>query len=172
MYSSPESLLLDAEMMMERHKESLREADVENQKRMAGLLAKVEREQERRLEMSAELSRERAERMRGAEGERTGPPAPGSAARTGGLGTPDMKEELRQDLSKLENVLQQLVARGGKGRKGAKGLNQVPALAKQGAQANQRNRANASDDKRRQLADMRQRLEARRASKVGKVVPR
>ena len=67
-YSSPESLLLDAEMMMERHKESLREADVENQKRMAGLLAKVEREQERQLEMSAELSRERAERMRGAEG--------------------------------------------------------------------------------------------------------
>ena len=100
------------------------------------------------------------------------PEGPRGPEGLGLTGTPDMKEELRQDLSKLENVLQQLVARGGKGRKGAKGLNQVPALAKQGAQANQRNRANASDDKRRQLADMRQRVEARRASKVGKVVPR
>lgn len=66
-FKNPEKYLEVAEREMAKHEKRMEAFDIESQRKLATMQGKIEREQEKRLEMTAWFAKERAERLRGAE---------------------------------------------------------------------------------------------------------
>ena len=66
-FKNPEKYLEVAEREMAKHEKRMEQFDIESQRKIAAVQGKIEREQEKRLEMTAWFAKERAERLRGAE---------------------------------------------------------------------------------------------------------
>ena len=66
-FKNPEKYLEVAEREMAKHEKRMEQFDIESQRKLAAVQGKIEREQEKRLEMTAWFAKERAERLRGAE---------------------------------------------------------------------------------------------------------
>ena len=66
-FKNPEKYLEVAEREMAKHEKRMEAFDIESQRKLVTVQGKIEREQEKRLEMTAWFAKERAERLRGAE---------------------------------------------------------------------------------------------------------
>mmetsp|Transcript_572 Transcript_572/g.1806 ORF Transcript_572/g.1806 Transcript_572/m.1806 type:complete len:344 (+) Transcript_572:165-1196(+) len=128
--------LFDNHRRVEDWEDQQRELEERTRKAQALLGAKVEREQEKRLEMSADMQRERAERLRADD---------------------DLKTELQDDLRRLEDLILTTVGKNPKGGKGGGGKHRlsredVPRLFGE-ADAETRQRQAALDADRRAQQD-------------------